>query len=49
MPILFWGFLIMIMVEWAPEPYSNYKAPILPNLGLGEGVGWFRVSQNLKP
>ena len=20
----FWGFLIIVIVEWAPKPYSNY-------------------------
>ena len=26
-PILFWGFLTMMIVSWAPKPYSNYEGP----------------------
>ena len=25
--ILFWWFLIIIIVQWAPKPYSNYEGP----------------------
>ena len=25
--ILFWGFLMISTVEWAPNPYSNYLGP----------------------
>ena len=29
LPILFWVFLIIVLVSWAPKPYSNYQGPYI--------------------
>ena len=42
-PILFWGFLIIVMVAYTPRPYSNYKSPYITkfrDLGLRLFMLW---------
>ena len=44
-PILFWGFLVVIIVQYTPRLYSNYEGPTLAIRSVG--VWGSRLSEAL--